>query len=148
MYLIAPLSVNDATGTLSSMEIVSASGYVLFTRASRMYGCEMSLFLIAASLMLTAMLFTFTVEQRAREILKGLQQLGGDFGIFRDAFGLGLKHLKNAQSAFSDADERADRLGDKIQRFASVAQATPADEALSSPPLQAEESFQTRRAER
>ena len=88
------------------------------------------------------------IEQRAREILKGLQQLGGDFGIFRDAFGLGLKHLKNAQSAFSDADERADRLGDKIQRFASVAQATPADEALSSPPLQAEESFQTRRAER
>ncbi len=88
------------------------------------------------------------IEQRAREILKGLQQLGGDFGIFRDAFDLGLKHLKNAQSAFSDADDRADRLGDKLRQFASVAQANPADEAISSPPVQAEERFQTGRAER
>ncbi|MBI1950459.1 MAG: DNA recombination protein RmuC [Acidobacteria bacterium] len=88
------------------------------------------------------------IEQRAREILKGLQQLGGDFGIFRDAFELGLKHLKNAQNAFSDAGDRAGRLGEKIQQFASVAQASPADEAISSPPVQAEERFQAGRAER
>ena len=88
------------------------------------------------------------IEQRAREILKGLQQLGGDFGIFRDAFDLGLKHLKNAQNAFSDAGDRAGRLGDKIQQFASVAQATPADEATSTSPVQAEARFETRGAER
>lgn len=88
------------------------------------------------------------IEQRAREILKGLQQLGGDFGIFKDAFDLGLKHLKNAQNAFADAGDRADKLGDKIQQFASVAQQPPAAEAVAPPPVQAEERFQPRRAER
>lgn len=88
------------------------------------------------------------IEKRAREILKGLQQLGGDFGGFKDAFDLGLRHLKNAQNALSDADERAGRLGDKIQRYASVAQEAPAEEAVPPPPVQTEDLFQARRAER
>jgi len=88
------------------------------------------------------------IEKRAREILKGLQQLGGDFGIFRDAFDLGLRHLKNAQNALSDADERAGRLGDKIQRYASVAQEAPAEEAVAPPAVQTEDLFQARRADR
>jgi DNA recombination protein RmuC len=88
------------------------------------------------------------IEKRAREILKGLQQLGGDFGIFRDAFDLGLRHLKNAQNALADADERAGRLGDKIQRYASVAQEAPAEEAVAPPAVQTEDLFQARRADR
>ena len=87
------------------------------------------------------------IEKRAREILKGLQQLGGDFGIFRDSFDLGLRHLKNAQNALSDADERAGRLGDKIQRYASVAQEAPAKEAVAPPAVQIEDLFQARRAD-
>lgn len=88
------------------------------------------------------------IEQRAREILKGLQQLGGDFGIFRDAFDLGLKHLKNAQNAFGDAGERAGKLGDKIQQFATVALEPRRDETISPPPVQAEDRFQARRQDR
>jgi DNA recombination protein RmuC len=88
------------------------------------------------------------IEKRAREILKGLQQLGGDFGIFRDAFHLGLKHLKNAQSAFSDADDRAGRLEDKIQQYASVARESPAEEAVAPPAVQTDDLFQARQAPR
>src|SRR5881409_2961773 len=54
------------------------------------------------------------IEERARDILKGLQQLQGDFGVFHDTFQLGQRHLKNAQNAFADAGERAVKLGDKI----------------------------------
>lgn len=88
------------------------------------------------------------IEKRAREILKGLQQLGGDFGIFRDAFDLGLKHLKNAQNAFSDAGDRAGRLGDKIQQYASVAQEPAAEEAIAPPSVLSEERVPARQADR
>ena len=70
------------------------------------------------------------IERRAQEILKGLQQLQGDFGTFRDAFDLGLKHLRNAQINFGDADRRAEKLAEKVQQFASVAGEAPAGEAL------------------
>src|SRR5882672_10899435 len=43
------------------------------------------------------------IEQRAREILKGLQQLNGDFVIFGDSFQKAQNHLRNAQSAFDEA---------------------------------------------
>jgi DNA recombination protein RmuC len=88
------------------------------------------------------------IEERAREILKGLQQLHGDFGSFREAFDLGLKHLKNAQAAFGDADRRAERVGDKIQQFASVAGDKAPDEALPSGPVPSEDRFRTRGLER
>jgi len=88
------------------------------------------------------------IEQRAREILKGLQQLGGDFGIFHDAFELGLRHFNNAQKAFADADKRAEKLGEKIQQYASVAHEAPPDEALPAPPVGAEDRFLPRGLER
>src|SRR6266571_1882094 len=77
------------------------------------------------------------IEQRAREILKGLQQLQGDFGIFHDQFLLGQRHLKNAQNAFAEAGDRGAKLGDKIQQFANVAQDPRREEPASSPTLQA-----------
>lgn len=88
------------------------------------------------------------IEERAREILKGLRQLDGDFGAFREAFDLGLKHLKNAQAAFTDADRRADKLGDKIRQSAGVAEAGAPDKALPSGPVHGEDRFQSRGLER
>ncbi|HEU4402046.1 MAG TPA: DNA recombination protein RmuC [Candidatus Polarisedimenticolia bacterium] len=72
------------------------------------------------------------IEQQAREILKGLQQLHGDFAIFQDAFGLGQKHLKNAAAAFTDAGERATRIADRVEQFSRVADEVPQEESIPS----------------
>ncbi len=58
------------------------------------------------------------IEERARDILRRLQQIEGDFQGFQEAFGLGQKHLRNAQTAFSDANDRAMRLGLQIEQCA------------------------------
>src|SRR5882762_8015741 len=71
------------------------------------------------------------IEQRAREILKGLQQLNGDFGIFRESFLRAQRHLTNAQNAFVDAGERSERLHDRLRQFASVAEQPALDETLA-----------------
>ena len=84
------------------------------------------------------------IEHRAREILKGLQQLQGDFGTFRDTFDLGLKHLRNAQVNFGDADRRAEKLAEKIQQFASVAEDKSDGEALPPGAVPAADRFRTR----
>ena len=65
------------------------------------------------------------VEQRARDILRGLQQLQGDLEQFRDAFDLGQKHLRNAQAAFSDAGDRFVRLASQVGQFARAVDETP-----------------------
>ncbi len=69
------------------------------------------------------------IERRAAEVLKGLQQLSGDYGTFRETLNLALKHLRNAQAAFAEADRCSERLGDKIQQFNRLA-ATPEEEAV------------------
>jgi DNA recombination protein RmuC len=84
------------------------------------------------------------IERRAQEILKGLQQLQGDFGTFRDAFDLGLKHLRNAQINFGDADRRAEKLAEKVQQFASIAGEAPAGEALPPGAVPAVDRFRIR----
>jgi DNA recombination protein RmuC len=66
------------------------------------------------------------VEHRAREILRGLQQLQGDLTQVHDAFDLGQKHLRNAQTAFTEAGERFGRLASQVGQFASAASAAPA----------------------
>jgi DNA recombination protein RmuC len=60
------------------------------------------------------------IEERARDILRRLQQIQGDFLGFQEAFGLGQKHLKNAQTAFTDAQDRAARLGMQIEQCAQA----------------------------
>ena len=70
------------------------------------------------------------IEERAREILKELQQLQGDFGQFRDAFDLGQKHLRNAQSAFGEASDRAGKLASQVDQFVRVGEETPKDKAV------------------
>ncbi|OLD65910.1 MAG: hypothetical protein AUI52_05875 [Acidobacteria bacterium 13_1_40CM_2_68_10] len=88
------------------------------------------------------------IEQRAREILKGLQQLNGDFGLFHESFKKAQRQLNIAQSNFAEAGERAEKLGGKIQQFASVVEPPAADEALPRGTPHPEERFQTRSLER
>ena len=83
------------------------------------------------------------IEQRAREILKGLQQLTGDFGAFQDSLRLGQRHLNNAQNAFTDAGYRAGRLGDKLQQFAGIAEHPASEEALPAETAPVDDLFRT-----
>ncbi len=65
------------------------------------------------------------IEERAREILRSLQQLHGDFGLFQESYTLGQKHLKNAQAAFVEAGERVTRIAFQVEQFVRVAEAKP-----------------------
>ena len=62
------------------------------------------------------------IEQRAREILKSLQQVHADFGLFRESFQTGQKHLRNAQEKFSEAGERGARIATQVEQFVRVAE--------------------------
>lgn len=68
------------------------------------------------------------IEERAREILRSLQQVHGDFGLFQDAFTLGQKHLKNAQAAFADADQMAGKIGARVEQFVRIVEEAPRGE--------------------
>jgi DNA recombination protein RmuC len=61
------------------------------------------------------------IEERARDILQGLQQLQGDFAQFEERFELGQKHLRNAQTAFGEAAERSGRIAGRMEQFARLA---------------------------
>lgn len=71
------------------------------------------------------------IEERARDILRSLQQLHGDFGLFQDNFSLGQKHLKNAQAAFADAGEMAGKIGARVEQFVRVAEESPRGDEVS-----------------
>jgi DNA recombination protein RmuC len=57
------------------------------------------------------------IEQRARDILRGLQQVHGDIDQFQVSFDLGQKHLRNAQAAFSESGDRLARLSAQVGQF-------------------------------
>ncbi|HWP23099.1 MAG TPA: DNA recombination protein RmuC [Candidatus Binatia bacterium] len=54
------------------------------------------------------------VEDRAKEIIRYLGRLQGDFGKFREEFVLLGKHLGHAQSSYLSADRRLDQFGQKL----------------------------------
>lgn len=56
------------------------------------------------------------VEERAHEIIRSLQQLRGDFEKFSEAFRLVGKQLGHAQSNFTDAEKRLDKLQNKLDQ--------------------------------
>lgn len=56
------------------------------------------------------------VEESAHEIIRSLQQLRGDFAKFEDAFQLMGKHLGHAQSSYTDAEKRLDKLTDRLDQ--------------------------------
>lgn len=54
------------------------------------------------------------VEERAKEIIRYLGRLQGDFSRFRDEFDLLGKHLGHAQSSYQNADRRLEQFGQKL----------------------------------
>ena len=54
------------------------------------------------------------VEERAKEIIQYLSRLGGDFGKFRDDFGLLGKHLGHAQSSYQTTEKRLEQFGQRL----------------------------------
>jgi len=63
------------------------------------------------------------VEERAKEIIRYIGRLQGDFTRFRDAFDLLGKHLGHAQSSYQNADRRLEQFGQKL----ISAEAAPTD---------------------
>jgi DNA recombination protein RmuC len=54
------------------------------------------------------------VEERAKEIIRYIGRLQGDFTRFRDEFDLLGKHLGHAQSSYQNADRRLEQFGQKL----------------------------------
>jgi DNA recombination protein RmuC len=65
------------------------------------------------------------VEARAKEIIRYIGRLQGDFARFRDDFDLVGKHLGHAQSSFQSADKRIEQFGQKLLS-AEIAPGDPA----------------------
>lgn len=65
------------------------------------------------------------VEERAKEIIRYLSRLQGDFARFRDDFDLVGKHLGHAQSSYQSADKRVEQFGQKLLS-AEIAPGEPA----------------------
>jgi DNA recombination protein RmuC len=54
------------------------------------------------------------VEERAKEIIQYLSSLRGDFGKFRDDFGLLGKHLGHAHSSYQTTEKRLEQFGQRL----------------------------------
>ena len=54
------------------------------------------------------------VEERAKEIIQYLSRLRGDFGKFRDDFGLLGKHLSHAQASYQSTEKRLEQFGQRL----------------------------------
>jgi len=65
------------------------------------------------------------VEARAKEIIRYIGRLQGDFARFRDDFDLVGKHLGHAQSSYQSADKRIEQFGQKLLS-AEIAPGDPA----------------------
>jgi DNA recombination protein RmuC len=65
------------------------------------------------------------VEARAKEIIRYIGRLQGDFARFRDDFDLVGKHLGHAQSSFQSADKRIEQFEQKLLS-AEIAPGDPA----------------------
>lgn len=73
------------------------------------------------------------IEERARAILVGLQQVSVDLGQFRDGFDLGQRHLRNSQTAFAEASERLAALQALVDQFSRSVSAAPTPVAPANP---------------
>ena len=72
------------------------------------------------------------IERHAQDVMAYCAQLAKDFGRFRDDFNVVGKHLGNAQSKYSEADRRLERLETRLE------QATEATELEAPEPEQPE----------
>lgn len=74
------------------------------------------------------------IEERARDILKSLAQLSGDFDRFRSDFELVGKHLTNMRSKYDDADKRLGKFDDRLKSLSGT-ESRPSVEESGNLPL-------------
>ena len=67
-------------------------------------------------LMVTQGLRALQIERHAQEVMAFCAQIGKDFDRFRGDFEVVGKHIANAQTKYSEADRRLDRLGTSLER--------------------------------
>lgn len=60
------------------------------------------------------------IEEKAEEVIKGLQGLKIDFGKFKEDFETLGRHLKNSGQKFDDARKDLERFGDRLDRVESL----------------------------
>lgn len=60
------------------------------------------------------------IEEQARDILKNLARLSGDFEKFRGDFDLVGKHLTNVKTKYDDADKRLEKFSDRLQALSGA----------------------------
>ena len=60
------------------------------------------------------------VEESAHEIIRGLQQLRGEFEKFSELFQLVGRHLGHAQSSFADAEKRLDKVQARLEQTVQI----------------------------
>jgi DNA recombination protein RmuC len=63
------------------------------------------------------------IEKSAQSLLRGLFQLQGDLGRFKDDFQVLGSHLTNARSKYEDSEKRLDRFSDKLELMQGTAAA-------------------------
>ncbi len=67
-------------------------------------------------LMITQGLRALQIERHAQDVMAFCAQIGKDFERFRGDFEVVGKHIANAQTKYSEADRRLDRLGTSLER--------------------------------
>jgi len=67
-------------------------------------------------LMVTQGLRALQIERHAQDVMAFCAQIGKDFDRFRGDFEVVGKHIANAQTKYSEADRRLDRLGTSLER--------------------------------
>ena len=67
-------------------------------------------------LMVTQGLRALQIERHAQEVMSFCAQIGKDFDRFRGDFEVVGKHIANAQTKYSEADRRLERLGTSLER--------------------------------
>ena len=67
-------------------------------------------------LMVTQGLRALQIERHAQEVMAFCAQIGKDFDRFRGDFEVVGKHIANAQTKYSEADRRLERLGTSLER--------------------------------
>jgi DNA recombination protein RmuC len=60
------------------------------------------------------------IEEKAEEVIRGLQTLKIDFGKFREDFDTMGKHLKNVGQRYDDASKDLGRFSDRLERIESL----------------------------
>ena len=70
--------------------------------------------LFSLALLLVGWFCLSLLEERAKEIIQCLSRLRGDFGKFRDDFGLLVKHLSHPQSSYQSTERGLEQFDQRL----------------------------------